>query len=416
VPGKDIEFLKPLVSRIVEFAARPSEAGKKELWARHNALLPTDKIPVTVTYEGIPSPQWELMLGPDHMRATDPLARDIEWDLKRRIWAAEHIADDHIVWPALFISAVVKKAAGWGVPLEWKSTGDELGAKSIVAPFADGIDTKRVAFRDFEIDERETRLRVEKARQLTGGALAVHVIWPSLGHSPFEVATEMRGMEALLLDTLDAPQAVDRLMDAVTGAYEAHHARRERKGWLNVFPMDDGAYIAANIWRVHAWYARKTERPFRPMLEDEWAYVSAQSAAGLGPAAFERFVHRFNSRLALLFTKKTVYYHGCERLDHKLHVLQTLPNLRRLHVSPWSSVAAAREEFQGKVALEVHAHPGKVFFTMTPDDMRREIRALIDAAEGVPMDLNLSDINSVNGNPETLTTWSRIAQEGSRHW
>jgi hypothetical protein len=50
---------------------------------------------------------------------------------------------------------------------------------------------------------------------------------------------------------------------------------------------------------------------------------------------------------------------------------------------------------------------------MMPDDIRREIRALIDAAEGVPMDLNLSDINSVNGQPEILTTWARIAQEKS---
>jgi hypothetical protein len=82
-------------------------------------------------------------------------------------------------------------------------------------------------------------------------------------------------------------------------------------------------------------------------------------------------------------------------------------------VSPWSSVAAARDKFRGSVVLEVHAHPGRVFFTSTPDDMRKELRALIDAAEGVPMDLNLSDINSVNGNPETLVTWARIAQEES---
>ena len=57
-----------------------------------------------------------------------------------------------------------------------------------------------------------------------------------------------------------------------------------------------------------------------PALADEWAYVSAQSAAGFGPAMFDRFVHRFNRRLAEMFTNDTVYYHGCERLDHKLEI------------------------------------------------------------------------------------------------
>ena len=347
------------------------------------------------------------------MLSSGQFARDIEWSLRQRIWAAEHIGDDHIVWAAVFIPAVVKRAADWGVPLEWKSTGDELGAKSIVAPFADGIDGKRIAFRDFQIDEAGTRHRVEKARALTGGRLAVHVQWPSLGHSPFEVATEMRGMQVLLMDTIDAPEKVEELMEVITTAYEAHHARREREGRLNVFSMDGGECIAANIWRAHAWRSPGIGRGAKPELSDEWAYVSAQSAAGLGPEAFERFVHRHNARLARLFAKQTVYYHGCERLDHKLGVLATLPNLRRLHVSPWSSVAAARDEFRGKVVLEVHSHPGKVFFTMTPDDMRREIRGLIDAAEGVPMDLNLSDINSVNGQPEILTAWAGTAQEES---
>jgi hypothetical protein len=128
---------------------------------------------------------------------------------------------------------------------------------------------------------------------------------------------------------------------------------------------------------------------------------------------FERFVHVFNCRLARLFTNDTVYYHGCEKLDHKLDVLATLPHLRRFHVSPWSSVAAARDKFRGSVVMEVHAHPGKVFFTSKPVDMRKELRGLVDAAEGLHMDLNLSDISTVNGRPATLTEWAAIAQEES---
>jgi len=80
-------------------------------------------------------------------------------------------------------------------------------------------------------------------------------------------------------------------------------------------------------------------------------------------------------------------------------------------VSPWSSLEKARDRFQGRVVLEVHDHPGKVFFGATEDDIRRGLRILIDQAVGHPMDLNISDIHSFNGQPELLTLWARIAQE-----
>jgi hypothetical protein len=126
---------------------------------------------------------------------------------------------------------------------------------------------------------------------------------------------------------------------------------------------------------------------------------------------YREFVHDYNCRLARHYPLGTVYYHGCEPLDQKIEHIQHLPNLRRFHVSPWSSVARAVEVLQGKAVMEVHAHPGKVLFGMTESDMRKEIRRLLDAADGMPMDLNLSDIHTVNGRPETLAIWARIAQE-----
>jgi hypothetical protein len=126
---------------------------------------------------------------------------------------------------------------------------------------------------------------------------------------------------------------------------------------------------------------------------------------------FAEFVHPYNVRLARSFSNQTVYFHGCERLDHKLDVLATLPNLRRFHVSPWSSAEAAREKFQGRVVLEVHAHPGRVFFSYSRREMKQEIDRLLRAAEGVPLDINLSDIHSVNGDPRLLTQWAEAAQE-----
>jgi len=46
--------------------------------------------------------------------------------------------------------------------------------------------------------------------------------------------------------------------------------------------------------------------------------------------------------------------------------------------------------------------------------MKEEVQRLVRAAEGLPLDLNLSDIHSVNGDPRLLTQWAEAAQEVAR--
>jgi len=407
----DREILHPLVEEVASLADRPHEAAKKELWARHQALQPTGKIPVCVSYEGIPGQQWDHMFGTNHLVASSPLARQIEFDLKRRVWMARNVPDDHIVWPAIIVSAVTRQVRDWGVPLDWTAPEDPLGAKQVVAPLARSIDLSRLTEPETVVDEAATARRVEEAEELTSGRLALIVRYSHMGHSPFETVVRMRGMERLLTDVIEQPGAVHALMDFVTTAILRHHLTREERGWINTLIDPSGTYHLGDFMRVNASYPAGGFQDRPPRLLDEWAYVSAQSSSGLGPAMFGEFVHQYHVRLAEPYTGQTVYYHGCECLDGKMPCIATLPNLRRFHVSPWSSVAKARDVFAGSVVLEVHCHPGKVFFTFTPEEMSREIENLVAQAEGVPMDLNLSDIHSVDGRPKTLRTWAQVAQD-----
>jgi len=407
----DSEILAPLMDEVLSLASDPREDGKKELWARHQALEPTEKIPVCVSYEGIPREQWEFMFGRNHLRTSSPLAREIEFDLKRRIWMARNVPDDHVVWPFITVGAVTEQVRNWGVPLGWRAPDDALGAKQIVAPFADGIDLSRLAEPETVVNEQATARRMEEAAELVAEKLTVIVRYPHMGHSPFETAVRLRGMDRLLLDVIERPEAVHAMMDFVTTAVVKHHLRRGKQGWINTLADPSGRYHVGDFMRVNVSYLVEDFSSRPPKLSDEWAYVSAQSAAGLGPVMFEEFVHQYHVRLAQFYTNETVYYHGCERLNEKMRCIATLPHLRRFHVSPWSSVPKARETFRGSVVLEVHCHPGKVFFVFTPEDMRKEIEGLVAEAQGAPMDLNLSDIHSIDGKPETLRTWAEVAQD-----
>lgn len=412
--SRDREILKPLVEETAELAAEPRMEARKRMWADHQALRRTEKIPVCVWFEYIPEPQWEAMLGPGYLQSAAPLARLIEGELRKRCWMARNVPDDHIVWPSVTVPAVLRREVGWGVDFHMSGAGgaddDPLQARRMVPAFPEAIQVERLAFSDLEVDGEATGRAREEALELVDGRLAVQVSYPDLGHSPFDLAVRMRGLEAFMYDVVDAPELVEALMEAITGAFQRHHSNRERRGWLNVHPSADGRYHRVGF-RVHCAYPAPDAAAGQPRLCDEWAYVSAQTAAGLGPEMFARFVQPFNARLAAAFTNETVYYHGCECLDRKLDSLATLPHLRRFHVSPWSSVARAAEKLRGSVVLEVHAHPGRVLFGASRSEMKAELAALLSQAGGAPLDLNLSDIHSVNGNPATLAVWAGAAQE-----
>jgi len=407
----DRETLKPLVDKIVELSQEPEQKIRKQLWARFNALQPVAKAPVCVTYGGIPAPQWDLMFGRNHLRCTDPLARHIEFDLKKRIWIERNVPDDNVTWPAVLIPAAAASPPDWGVPVGWRSPDDELGAKEITAPFADRIELTRLRPPNTEVDDDATQSKLDQASELVGGRLAVHPVYPSLGKAAFDNAVQLRGMEKLLTDVIDSPETIHAMMTFITNAVVADHKERERHGWINAPPDPSGRYQMVPIFRHVAAFLPDDFADRKPLLRDEWAYVTAQMSAGLGPDMYGEFVHRYNCPLAELFVDNTVYYHGCECLDQKIDIIAGLPNLRRFHVSPWSSVARAAATFRGTVLLEVHAHPTEVFFAATRDDMRKELVDLLEAADGHPLCLNLSDIHSVADNPDTLRIWAETAQD-----
>lgn len=407
----DKEILKPLIDRTLDLAQRQKEQFKKELWAKFNGLEPVEKIPVCVTFELIPDSQWNLMFGANHLRCNSELARQIEFDLKKRTWAAHNIPDDHVLWPVVFVPAVQATPHSWGVPIEWHSSTDPEGAKEIIAPFAESVDLSKLQQPRTQIDAQATSARVEEAADLLSRRLPVQVRYPRMNDAPFDIAVEMRGLEKTMLDVSDHPERLHALLDFLTTAIIADHRHRQEQGWINATLDPSDKYLMVPVLRHVSAAASPGFAGRKPHLSDEWAYISAQTSSGLGPDMYAQFVAPYNNRLAELYTNKTVYYHGCECLDQKLDAIAQMPNLRRHHVSPWSSLPKAVEKYQGSVVLEVHVHPAEVLLNASKEQMRAEIDKLIKEGAGHPMCLNLSDIHSLAGNPATLKFWAQAAQE-----
>jgi hypothetical protein len=71
----------------------------------------------------------------------------------------------------------------------------------------------------------------------------------------------------------------------------------------------------------------------------------------------------------------------------------------------------AAEQLQRDFVLETHAHPGDTLLVHSEAQMREALERIMSAAGDCVLDINLSDIHTVNGNPAVLATWARAAQE-----
>jgi hypothetical protein len=408
--------LSALADQLIEACADPRYAERKAMWTRHQHLEKVEKAPVHVHLPvvGGYSTVWQEIIAPEDLIYKEGLARSIELQMRQRLYKHEMIPDDDVILPCLSVSAVYKTPTEerWGVKLERREAemSSAAGGAYKPIPFVQSeADLDRLRYPEVDIDFEETQRRVEQAQELVDGKLPVIVSGDNIGASPFEILVRWRGMDQLLFDFVDNPGLVHRMMDFATTGTEKVLKEVDRLKLFNV----PGSWLGC---RVHYEEVGPEALQQSVGIDKAWVYISAQSAASIGPAMFDEFLQPYHDRLARLYTPGRIYFHGCEDLTHKYRVIKKTPGLRRFHVSPWSNFAVLGPEIGRDCVIEKHVHPADNILNFTEEQMRAELVELMEIGADLIMDINLSDIHTVGGRPERLAIWARVAQEVTQEY
>jgi len=397
------EIIRALALQVAEACADPRYARLKSLWARHNALDRATKPPVCVFLHRGYTETWRELIPPDQLLSSDPLERDIEIQLRQKLYRYKHIPDDTVVLPTVVIDP--PKAPGapplWGAEVQHVDPHDPAGAYAYRPIVADESDLERLRLPTFDWDPVATSEVVARARELVGDAVPVQAWRQELMGNPGERIVEWIGWERFLFGLVERPQFIHRVMSFITDGMIAYHRSMESAGFVS----------AEQTWhfRVHYDELSPSQPPDR--LKSCWIYITAQTTGTISPAMYAEFIQPYNERIAALFGEGKVYYHGCEDLGPKIDVIRRLPGLRRFHVSPWTNLPNAVEKLSASMVLECHVNPATTTLSLNPDRMRADVRQVIRDADGACYDINLSDIQTVRNDPRILTEWARIAQE-----
>ncbi|RMD82177.1 MAG: hypothetical protein D6820_04085 [Lentisphaerae bacterium] len=404
VSEEDKNILRELAKKVAELAARPEMEERKRLWTEHNDLKL--RRPLILVF---PEGSWQELLPAASREVEEEGLWPVERELKRRIYTAEHLGDDSVIvdeWP---VTSVVRQVSGWGLEEKRVPSPEQRGAWHYEPVLHSAADVARLRIPELYFDETATKARVEFFEELFGDILKVR--YKGVHHITYHLMkqyTSWRGLEEMMMDIYCNPQLIHDVMEFLVEAhsrilefYREHNLLRLNNdntyqgsggnGWTRSLPADDFSGVV------------------RP--QDMWSFAESQELAQVGPEHHNQFALAYEKRLLAPFGLTA--YGCCEDLSRKLDYVCTIPNLRRISISPWADVEIAAAGLQDRYIFSWKPNPAHLVGRFDPEMIRSYIRHTLEVAKehGCILELVLKDTHTCDGEPERFSTWTRIARE-----
>ncbi len=395
----DRTLLRELARQYGEICARPEQAERRALWRRHNSLKPTRPLIYVRAFAWGEMPQ-------SVCRCEDPLARHYEGLFRHHLfWDA--LRDDSIFEPWVTVQAT-RICTGWGVSGQ-RHYGDEPGGSfKIDYPLKSLDDIDRLRMPWHEIDEAATSANVARLTEAIGDLLTINVDrGPAYRMWTGDISTDLgylRGIEHFMLDMLDHPEGLHRLVKFMSEGILKVQAEAEAAGDWGLCAHENQAMP----------YAEELEDPAANhngvRRRQLWGYMAAQELTAVSPAMHDEFMLRY--QIPILKHFGLVAYGCCEDLTHKIDRLRQIPNLRRIAVAPSANVRRCAEQIGRDYVLSYRPSPADmVSYGLDRARIRSILKRDLEACRDGFVDITLKDVETVGKDPNRVKDWVTLTRE-----
>jgi len=400
----DRTILRDLAGRVAEIAALPIQAERRYLWKKHNSLQPLRPL-VLIFPEG----SWVELLPDADLTCAGRQAREMEHALRRRITYHEHLQDDTVVEAEWIVHKVIHNS-GWGLEVKRIPSTEARGAWRFAPVIAEPADLERLSFPEITFDAEATARALAQAQELFDGLLEVKL--KGVDHISYHLVsqyTDWRGLAEVMLDMHLQPRM---LHDAMALLEEGHHRVLQQYIDQNLLSLNsDGTYHSSGGNGYTDELPAAGFDPDRVRPCDMWASAEAQELAQVGPAHHREFSLEYEKRLLAPFGLNG--YGCCEDLEQKLEDVLTIPNIRRISISPFADVDGCAEKLGSAAIFSWKPHPAHLVGAFDEERIRTDIRRAIAAARrnGCVLEMILKDTHTCEHHPERFDRWTQIAMQ-----
>ena len=404
----DLTLIRDLAKRKLEIAHDPVNLERKRLWHRlaaNEAERPMVLCESAVAFDDLPDSE---------CHCEDDWARGVERGLRSEIFHFEKIDADHVVEPWAACNWHVQ-IGDFGVRSEVqyaeKAANANVASRNWDPPIKDlDRDLDKLQHRSLSVDREASLTNKARLEEVFDGILPVRMrgsFWWTMGMTG--QAIDLVGLQELMMFMMTEPEGVHRLMAFLRDEHLSHARWFEEEGLLSLNNEND--YIGSGS-RGHTHELPQTDwqegDPVRP--HDMWVLSESQETVLVGPAQFEEFVFQYQRPLIERFG--LCYYGCCEPSDNRWHLLERLPNLRRVSVSPWSDQDLMAEALGRDYVFSRKPNPALISTgDFNEEAIRRDLRSTLDAAKNCNVEIVMKDVHTLAGQPWRMARWVELVRE-----
>ena len=403
-------YLRDLAKQQRELSQLPVMREREALWYAHNAA--EGPRPMISVEEGH---YWKEMA--PEMKCTDPLHREMEYQLLNQIHRVEMIGDDRVTPDFYELRyTVYDKICGLGqaeVRGDVRASDGTAGYHIVpqIEVIEEDFDKLRpTVFRYLKDEVEGKKARIEA---LIGDILPVRPVNCSnnWGPSPLRSIIGFMGMENAYMSMAAEPEEFLRLMEFVTDDALRLYRWEEEQG--HMFLNNGNTLIGSGNWCFTRELPRQ-DFTGRVRSVDTWIHMNAEEACDISPAMFRELILPSQKRLAREFG--LIYYGCCEPVSKFWdHGVSEIENIRKVSISPWCDERFMGERLAGK----------KIIYSRKPRDymyigsqagfdeeaFRKNIRETIAASRGCKVEYIFRDVMTIHGNGAKVKRAVEIVRE-----
>ena len=402
IDKEDIKILRNLAQQVAEIAELPIMEERRRMWKQHNQLKRVR--PMILVF---PEGSWRELLPQSMLHCRGETARQIEYQLRQRIYQYHHIHDNSVVEKKWVVNKAIY-TTGWGLEPKHKASSQDRGSWGFDPVINDYNDLKKLKFPRVHYDEKETLKRLEEAEELFGDILDIQL--KGINHISFHLMNiycELRGLEQVMWDMHDNP---GMLHEAMCFLEEGHRQLVQQYYEFNLFSLNnDETYHSSGGVGYTDELPKPDYNPEKIRPCDMWSSAESQEMAQVSPQQHYEFVMQYEQRLLEPFGLNG--YGCCEDLTNKLDYVFTIPHIRRISISPWADVDQCAEKLGNKYIFSWKPKPSYLVGDFDPDLIRDYIKHTLDVTKSCVIEMILKDTHTCESHPERFTQWTDIAQE-----
>lgn len=291
--------------------------------------------------------------------------------------------------------------------------GTEMGHHfdHIIGDLADDFD-KITSESEFGVNKESTAKRVEMLGDIFGDILPVKLVCGCLYAVPTQKVVHMMGMENMLYSIYDYPDEFKEMMNRIADSYTAYFKYLESENVL----LQNHAYERLAQGSLCFW--DEEEKQGQIKTTDLWGFMDSQETVGMSPEMFSEFIFPCYKRIAELFGRMS--YGCCEPVSAFWDDVKTLPNLKKVSISPWCDEEYMAENLRGS-GIIYHRKPSPNFLgvgaALDEDAFRKHIEKTVKTARGCKLEIAQRDVYTINHDINKVRRYVEIIRETiDKYW